>query len=34
MSSRVFEREYAKYKKGIAVRKTIFRTTAIVVVLV
>lgn len=33
MSSRVFEREYAKYKKGIAVRKTIFRTTAIVVVL-
>lgn len=33
MSSRVFEREYAKYKKGIAIRKTIFRTTAIVVVL-
>lgn len=33
ISSRVFEREYAKYKKGIAIRKTIFRTTAIVVVL-
>lgn len=34
MSSRVFEREYTKYKKGIAVRRTIYRTTAIVVVLI